>query len=367
MSIAKESWKVLTSLFPARWQQMAWQSGAVERLRGFPSIDVLLRTLMLHVARGYSLRETVVRAKLANWTDISDVALLKRLRNSEEWLRLLCIELLRENVVHPLEETCSRTMRIVDGTIVREPGKTGSQWRVLYSIRLPSLVCDFFEVTATIGEGSGESLNRLPVGPHELILADAGYCSVGGIEYVHQRGADVLVRVNPQSFVAYSAYGRRISLLPRLRRLSKAGQFAEWRVVLHGQGSAFAGRLCAVRKSDCAIQQAHRRLQRRASKKQMITRPGTLELAKYVIVFTTRSSGSTADVLRSYRMRWQIELVLKRLKSLAQLGHLPKHDDRSSRAWLYGKLLVTLLAQKLIRIGRDISPSGYPLSPRSTM
>ena len=96
----------------------------------------------------------------------------------------------------------------------------------------------------------------------------------------------------------------------------------------------------------------------------MITRPGTLELAKYVIVFTTRSRGSTADVLRSYRMRWQIELVFKRLKSLAQLGHVPKHDDRSSRAWLYGKLLVTLLTQKLIRIGRDISPSGYLLSGR---
>lgn len=71
----------------------------------------------------------------------------------------------------------------------------------------------------------------------------------------------------------------------------------------------------------------------------MITRPGTLEFAKYIIVFTTRSSGSTADVLRLYRMRWQIELVFKRLKSLAQLGHVPKHDDRSSRAWLYGKLL----------------------------
>lgn len=99
----------------------------------------------------------------------------------------------------------------------------------------------------------------------------------------------------------------------------------------------------------------------------MITRPGTLEFAKYVIVFTTYSGGSTADVLMSYRMRWQIELVFKRLKSLAQLGHLPKHDDRSSRAWLYGKLLVTLLAQKLIRIGRDISPSGYPLPARETI
>ncbi len=205
---------------------MAWQSGAVERLRGFPSPDLLLRMLLLHVARGYSLRETVVRAKLANWTNISDVALLKRLRNSEEWLRSLCIELLRENIAYRQEEAVSRTIRIVDGTIVREPGKTGSQWRILCSIRLPSLECDFFEVTATIGEGSGESLNRVPVGPHELILADAGYCSVAGIEYVWQHGADVLVRVNPQSFVAYSAYGRRISLLSRLRTLSRWGSSA---------------------------------------------------------------------------------------------------------------------------------------------
>jgi hypothetical protein len=296
-----------------------------------PSPDVLLRVLMLHVARGYSLRETVVRAKLGDWADISDVALLKRLRNSEEWLRWLCFELLRENGAYRCQKGMSRTIRIVDGTIVREPGKTGSQWRILYGIRLSSLVCDFFEVTSTIGEGMGESLNRLPVGPHELILADAGYCSIAGIEYVWQHGADVLVRVNPQSFVA------------------------------------FAGRLCALRKSDCAVQQAHRRLLRKASKKQMINRPGTLELAKYVIVFTTRSSGSTADVLRSYRMRWQIEMAFKRLKSLAQLGHLPKHDDRSSRASLYGKLLVTLLAEKLIRIGRDISPSGYSLSERTTM
>jgi hypothetical protein len=35
-------------------------------------------------------------------------------------------------------------------------------------------------------------------------------------------------RVNPQNFVAYSAYGRRISILPRLRTLIKVGQFGEW-------------------------------------------------------------------------------------------------------------------------------------------
>jgi hypothetical protein len=92
--MVEENWKVLASLFPTGWQQTAWQLGAVERLRGFPTPDVLLRLLMLYgVARGYSLRETVMRAKLANWVDISDVAWLKRLRNGEEWLRLECVEL----------------------------------------------------------------------------------------------------------------------------------------------------------------------------------------------------------------------------------------------------------------------------------
>ena len=335
---------------------MALQSGAFEQLREFPSPGVLLRTLLLQVGRGYSLRETAVRAKLAHWADVSDVALLKRLRKSEDWLRALCVELLLENSVKWGKEAASSRIRIVDGTIVKEPGRTGSQWRILYSLQLPNLRCDYFEVTATLGEGSGESLNRLSVHPQEIILADAGYCSISGIEHVHRRGADVLVRVNPQSFVAYSPNGKRMALLPRLRTLSKEGQYGEWQVVLHGQDSSFAGRLCAVRKSSRSIQQAHRRLHRRASKKQMSTRPGTFEFAKYVLVFTTRFNGSTMEVLELYRRRWQIELLFKRLKSLALIGHVPKHNARSARAWLYGKLLVALLTEKLIRVGRDISP-----------
>jgi len=187
MATSRENWKVLLSLLPAGWQQAALESGAVKRLRGFSSPEALLRTLLLHVCLGYSLRETVVRARLADWVNVSDVALLKRMRNSEQWLRFLCIALLRESGALVLEKTVG-AVRVVDGTNVKEPGKTGSQWRILYSLQLPSLMCDFLEVTASDGEGNGESLNRLSVARHELILADAGYCSVVGIEYVQQKG-----------------------------------------------------------------------------------------------------------------------------------------------------------------------------------
>ena len=360
-NVAEENWRVLLSLFPTQWRELAMASGAIERLRGFSSAEALLRTLLLHIANGLSLRETAVQAKLASLADVSDVALLKRLRNSEEWLRGLCVDLFGENGIVLANPLRLRRLRIVDATIVKEPGKTGSQWRILYSLQLPSLSCDFFEISATEGEGAGESFRRLPVEPQELVLGDAGYWSSSGIEYVRGRGADVLVRINPQTFVAHWPNGRRMGLLTRLRKVQQPGDISEWKVVLHGGGSAVEGRVCAIRKSEHAIQQAHRRLQRKASKKQITTKPETLEYAKYVMVFTTVETGSAAELLECYRLRWQIELVFKRMKTLAQLGHLPKHDERSARAWLYGKLLVALLTQKLIRVGREFSPWGYTL------
>jgi hypothetical protein len=51
-----------------------------------------------------------------------------------------------------------------------------------------------------------------------------------------------------------------------------------------------------------------------------------------------------------------VELASKRLKSLLGFGHLPQHDAHSARAWLYGKLLLALLAEKLIMRGQSGSP-----------
>src|SRR5260370_13818396 len=159
---AEENWQVLLSLFPGQWREQAVETGAVARLRGFSSAESLLRTLLLHIARGFSLRETVVMAKLANLASVSDVPLLKRLRNSEEWLRSLCVDLLQENgLALPSDETASR-FRIVDGTIIKEPGKTGSQWRILYSLQLPTLGCDFFGWSPTRGKGPSECVRARP-------------------------------------------------------------------------------------------------------------------------------------------------------------------------------------------------------------
>src|ERR1700687_3382610 len=87
---AEEDWRVLTSLFSKGWGRQAKETGAMERQRGITSAETLLRLFLLHVARGYSLRETSVRAEEAGLATISDAGVLKRLRRWGERLAWVC-------------------------------------------------------------------------------------------------------------------------------------------------------------------------------------------------------------------------------------------------------------------------------------
>ena len=121
--------------------------------------------------------------------------------------------------------------------------------------------------------------------------------------------------------------------------------------------------MCVIRKSQAAIALAHKKLRRRASKTGTELQPETLFYAQFVMILTTfPAQDFPAElILEYYRFRWQIELVFKRFKQIVQLGHLPKYDEESAKAWLYGKLFVALLTEKLIHHACAVSPWGYLL------
>ncbi len=86
-------------------------------------------------------------------------------------------------------------LRLIDSTLVKEPGKTGSLWRIHYSFRWPTLQCDYFKITAVEGNGNGESLRQFPLRPQDYILADRGYCQATGIHFAASKKAYVMVRL----------------------------------------------------------------------------------------------------------------------------------------------------------------------------
>jgi Transposase DDE domain len=359
-----EDWALVRSLLPQGWELKARELGALRRGRGIADAATLLRVLLIHLAQGCGLRETAVRAHEGGLASVSDVAILKRLKGCAEWFKWMA-EGLRQKWLPEFPAATAawagRRVRLVDGTMVSEPGDTGSQWRLHYAIGLPALNCDEVIITSP---HEGETLKRFSVAAGDILIGDRGYAHPAGIAHVVARKGDVIIRTNLVTLPLYDAKGVRLEPLQHLRTL-RVGRCGHWPVWVRNDKRSndkglIAGRLCAVKKSAAAAHKARQRVLRESQRGGSEVRPETLEAADYVFVFTTLPNTVTPQtVMELYRGRWQIELAFKRLKSLVQLGHLKKHDALAARAWLQGKLLVAFLLDALLETAERISPWGY--------
>ena len=357
-----ENWGILSTFLPSKWAEQAWRLGAMRRARYISDPGTVLRVLLLHLASGCSLAETAARASASGLAQISAVGVFKRLRAAEAWLRWLAQQM-RGAAELPMEIP-GRRLRAVDATAVSEPGSTGTDWKVHYAVNLADLECDFFELT-DIRQG-GETFRRVPVVAGDIMMGDRVYASPPGVGHVVEAAGDVVVRLNRQALPLFDRRGRRMDLLPWLRlRAGNAPQEQEARV-RNPPGGWIAGRLIALRQSAEVTRWTRRRMRRRAQRSQQTVSPESLEFAAYFMVWTTLPKTlETAQILEFYRLRWQIELVFKRMKSILGLGHLPKKDPLSAKAWLEGKLFAGLLIERLIRAAGSFSPWGYALAAPS--
>lgn len=353
-----DDWGVVCRFLPEGWEEAARTEGALRRARAVPDAATLLRVLLVHLADGCSLQETAVRVRQARWCSISSVALFKRLQASEQWLRWMAERLWRARS-EPVSGGRYR-IRAVDATTVQEPGSTGTDWRVHYVIDLANLQCDHFELTDVHG---GETFKRIPVAAGDLILGDRAYGTSPGIAYVASQGADVLIRMALHMVAVYSESGDEIPLLQHVRGL-KVGKVREGAAWVHYDGRRIAGRWIAIKRSRQATELVRLRMRRTARRKGRTLSRQALAAAAYVFVWTTvpPQELSAEQVLALYRVRWQIELAFKRMKSIMGLGHLPKWAETSARAWIHGKLMIALLVERLLDEAESVSPWGYRLA-----
>jgi hypothetical protein len=353
-----EDWEILASWLPKDLNQRARECGFFRRARGMQDGERWLRLLLMHVAGGLSLKQTVVRSQELKLAKVSSVALFKRLRVAEKWLQNLTTYLLAEQRQQLGRSAWlgKTSLRVIDATEVLEPGATGSTWRIHYSLQLPQMQCDHYELTDNKG---GEKLGRFTFKPDEVVLVDRGYSHRAGVAHVMDSGAAVVVRWNHALFPITTLAGKRFEVLPKVRPL-KIGDEAEWPVLFTHGGKSYQLRLCVRKKGKLAAEQARRKSLRKAQKNGTQADADSLELTQYIMVLTSVPATvmSTSAVLLLYRCRWQVELAFKRLKSLLGLGHVPKSDDASAKAWMQAKILTSLLIERTILEARLFSPWG---------
>jgi hypothetical protein len=123
------------------------------------------------------------------------------------------------------------------------------------------------------------------------------------------------VRLSPHGLPLFDERGRPFPLLKRLASLRTAGDLAGWAVWINSGEVWMSGRVCMIRKSQNTIVRAERRLTLKEQSGNTVSEI-TRKYAEYVLVFTTLSDSeaSAEQILETYRLRWQVELIFKRLK-----------------------------------------------------
>ncbi len=66
---------------------------------------------------------------------------------------------------------------------------------------------------------------------------------------------------------------------------------------------------------------------------------------------------SAEQVADCYRLRWQIELAFKRLKSLLHLDALRAKEPELAKAWIFANLLAAFLIDDIIQPSLDFPPT----------
>jgi hypothetical protein len=306
---------------PADFRELAFEFKAFTRSRKIKTPEQLLQVVMNYCGVDLVLRETAGNFTLLE-ERISDTAIQKRLKACVPWVKALLGQM-------------------------QGPGTKGTEHRLHLAVDLVRLELIFAKVTDA---HAGESLRHYPLQDGDVMVVDRGYNSARALIECADLGVAVVVRYNPHSLNLYDATGAKIDWLAELQGTADPERCRPVRV--RAKDEFIEGYLHGCRLPPAPAAEARRRVQAQARKKGRQAQARTLALAEWVLVLSTLPPAvlPTATVLALYRVRWQVELVIKRLKSIVNIDHLrARQGSALADLYLHGKLLYAWVLEKWAR------------------
>jgi hypothetical protein len=361
-----EAWSDLSTRLPAdlNLDTLALTSKAIQRRRedGVSDGATLLRLCLARGPGGKSLPETAAWAHLNGIAELTGSSLNERLHRSVGFLAAITHRLLAGRA--PLRPSlwAGRCLRIADGSSLSQPGSKGTDWRLHGVYDLSQGRFCHLELTDRHG---AESLLRCEPVTGEVLIADRGYARAKELRACldpsgnHTR--EFIVRVGWKALALRNNRGEPFDLIRYMQTLNAdAGpqECAVQAVVGPNKQPGLLGlRLIAVPLPADKAEIARRKLKRKASKHQDNSDPRSLIAAGFMVLVTSLPAEIPAEeICAAYRLRWQVELAFKRLKSLIHIDRLPTRTTEGSLSWLYAHLILALLTEDMCQDFLDFSP-----------
>lgn len=335
----------LIKFLPKNYKTLCWEHKAMTRHRGIQDEEELL-ILSMFYSYGHSLMEVKNYAKTEFNTTISDVGFMKRFNRCNDWIKNIILEMLGNEVIKydVPEKLKDYKVLAVDASDVRQKGAVQKLFHLQYAVNLFTLSSESFKITP---QEQGETLKNFNFRNNTIVIADRDYASMTGIEYCLENQTDFILRIKNKAFNLYNEKGEVIELSSMLKDVTE--QSCDFILYYKYKNKLKPIRFCAVRKSREEIEIEKKRILQKESKKQISLSDDTKFTHQYFFVVTSLGKEFTSDeILRLYRLRWQVEMVFKRYKSILKLGSIPTKTDISSLVWLNCKMLIALLIEKIL-------------------
>lgn len=334
-------WEIVSSRIPVDIDTLARETRALRRKRQVKSPLDLLRLVLAYSICDWSLRLVGAWAAIIGLGYLSDVATRKRLRNTKAWLgRILGKWLLQRRTDLPQRPVM---MRLIDASTGSNPGSKGTDWRLHANFDLATFSIASVEVTDAKG---GETLARHVMQPDVIHLGDRGYAHRRGLGQALAALAYVILRTNATNLPFETSDGKSFDLLSWLRSdaQSSARETNVWVTTPNGR---FEIRLIAGSLPEKKAEEARRRLRKSSRKKGHTPSEISLVAAGFVLLVSNLPAQDwpAKQVLAAYRLRWQVELLFKRLKGILDLDAVRAKDPVLSQVYLMGKLVGMLMLE----------------------
>ena len=314
---------------------------ALQRRRKIRTAEALLRLALMWAPGGQSLREAAALAGEAGIAELSDKAVEGRLRTMGNWLGHILAVLLAARL-GPGGQAGSEdlALSLVDGSVICAPGK-GQDWRL--HARYDPGRGRFVDLVMTTTR-EAEATARTRICPGRVLLMDRGYARVRNFQAVLAARGDFITRLSWGSVKLYDAAGARIDVTALLADASQTREVAVW---VKGISRAF--RLVIQPLPAEAAERQRTRRMRKANRNGHTINPRTVQAAGFLLLLTSLATPAqpAERIVALYRSRWQVEIGIKRLKTLGGLDALPSADPVLARTWLLAHLIAAVLTDDL--------------------
>jgi len=352
----------ITKVLPAEWERAAKEQGAFGRSREIKSAKELLVMNLLYATSGGTIGGTSRVMMASGSMEINKNGVAERLTKSEKWLRYLV-----EGVSSGAgllggrpEWLGERGVIVCDTTTEESKDSKRTGWNLHYLMDIFTMETKEIKLT---DEKTGEKLENFEkIVKDDIVIGDRAYGTIKSIEYAQRQGADYIFRLKSNAFKIYDEKGKEINVEKRIRRMRESA-YKEFDAYYKLKDKLKPIHICIYHKneSDTLRSIRHAKISNGGSKGPVSENQKFF--AGYVIVGTSLTE-SADRILELYRLRWQIELLFKRLKSIFDLDDLKAKKDSSVRVWFYSKLLLAAICEALDNLGRFSPSCQFSFVPR---